>query len=188
MVGDEELAGVPSLRVLVVHAGSQPHELLGGILARLGQEVVDGPVADVVVAAVAVDSPEALAQLRLIVDEAISPVIAVVRAATPEQERAASTLGVFAAIVNATEEALSTALDTTLRRFVAYRRLHGASGPWAEVEQARGILMAHHAVGSEQAYEMLREHAEHTGHTLFDTAAALVTAHPLLSKAPPPGD
>lgn len=187
MVGGEELAGAPALRVLVVHAGSQPHELLGGILTRLGHELVDGPDADVVVAAVAVDSPEALAQLRLIVDEAGSPVIAVVRAETPEQLRAASTLGVFAAIVDASAEDLSTALDTTLRRFDAYRRLHGASGPWAEVEQARGILMVHRAVGPEQAYEMLREHAEHTGHTVFDTARALVSAHPLLSKAPPGG-
>jgi response regulator NasT len=185
---------MPSLRVTIVHAENEPPELLCEILERLGHEVVarhdlvggamaqDDP--DVAIASVTLDSTDALELLGRIVDGATCPVIAVLRAGSPEHVRGAATLGVFAVILEDRPEDLSSALDVTLQRFDAYRARHGASGPRAAVEQARGILMAHHGVAAGQADEMLRRHAERTGETLVDTAAALVAAHPLLERRP----
>ena len=48
------------------------------------------------------------------------------------------------------------------------------------IEQAKGILMARHALDSEQAFSRLREHSQHTGGRLADVAAAIVDSHLLL--------
>jgi response regulator NasT len=190
----DQLARTPCLRVALVDADKEAPELLGEIVERLGHEVVarhdlggraiaqDDP--DVAIASVTLDSTDALELLDRIVDDAICPVVAVLRARSPEYVRAAATLGVFAVIVDDRPENLSSALDVTLQRFIAYRARHGASGPRAAVEQARGILMAHHDVAARQADEMLRQHAEVTGQTLVSAAAALVSAHPLLVRYP----
>ena len=48
------------------------------------------------------------------------------------------------------------------------------------IEQAKGILMARHAINSEKAFEMLRTHSQHNGHKLVDVAEAIVESHLLL--------
>jgi AmiR/NasT family two-component response regulator len=48
------------------------------------------------------------------------------------------------------------------------------------IEQAKGILMAHHAVDADRAFEMLREHSQHNGNKLADVAASIVDSHLLL--------
>lgn len=188
----DQQARKPSLCVAIVPAEQEPPEPLCQILERLGHEVVVcrelvGPAtalddADVAIALVALVSTDALDLLARIVDTATCPVIAVLRAASPELVRSAATLGVFDVVFDDHQEDLSTALDVTLQRFAAYRARHGASGPQAAVEQARGILMVHHGVAAGQADQMLRRHAERTGQTLVDVATALVSAHPLLAQ------
>ena len=47
-------------------------------------------------------------------------------------------------------------------------------------EQAKGILMARHAIDADRAFEMLRNHSQHNGHKLASVAAAIVDSHLLL--------
>jgi AmiR/NasT family two-component response regulator len=48
------------------------------------------------------------------------------------------------------------------------------------IEQAKGILMARHAIDADRAFEMLRDHSRHNGHKLVDVAQAIVDSHLLL--------
>jgi AmiR/NasT family two-component response regulator len=91
---------------------------------------------------------------------------------------------VFAYIVEDSPEELQSAIDITLQRFAEYHNLQGAFGRRATIEQAKGILMARHAVDADRAFEMLRDHSQHNGHKLIDIAQAIVDSHLLL--LPPP--
>jgi AmiR/NasT family two-component response regulator len=48
------------------------------------------------------------------------------------------------------------------------------------IEQAKGILMARHAIDADTAFEILRDHSQHNGHKLVDIAQAIVDSHLLL--------
>ena len=48
------------------------------------------------------------------------------------------------------------------------------------IEQAKGILMARHAIDAEQAFAMLREHSQRSGDKVTEVAAAIVHSHLLL--------
>src|SRR5438093_6287920 len=61
-----------------------------------------------------------------------------------------------------------------------YHSLQGAFGRRATIEQAKGILMARHAIDADRAFEMLRDHSQHNGHKLVDIAQAIVDSHLLL--------
>ena len=67
-----------------------------------------------------------------------------------------------------------------------------ALGRRATIEQAKGILMARHAIDADRAFAMLRDHSQHNGRKLVDVAAAVVESHLLLlppiseSGIPPP--
>jgi AmiR/NasT family two-component response regulator len=87
---------------------------------------------------------------------------------------------VFAYIVEDTPEELQSAIDITLQRFAEYHSLQGAFGRRATIEQAKGILMARHAVDAERAFEMLRDHSQRGGRKLIDVAQAVVDSHLLL--------
>ena len=71
-------------------------------------------------------------------------------------------------------------MDITLQRFAEYHNLQGAFGRRAVIEQAKGILMARHAIDQKQAFEMLRTHSQHNGRKLVDVAEAIVDSHLLL--------
>ena len=106
--------------------------------------------------------------------------IALLAARDPAYVREAAKRGVFAYIVDTTPEELQSAIDITLQRFSEYQTLQGAFGRRALIEQAKGILMARHAIDAERAFEMLRDHSQHNGHKLADIAAAVVQSHLLL--------
>jgi AmiR/NasT family two-component response regulator len=48
------------------------------------------------------------------------------------------------------------------------------------IEQAKGILMARHAIDADRAFDMLRDHSQHNGHKVVDVAQAIVDSHLLL--------
>jgi len=54
------------------------------------------------------------------------------------------------------------------------------------IEQAKGILMARHAIDADKAFGMLREHSQHSGNKLVDVANAIVDSHLLLVQPTPP--
>jgi AmiR/NasT family two-component response regulator len=98
--------------------------------------------------------------------------------------------GVFAYITDTDPEQLEGAIDIVLRRFAEFHNLQGAFGRRAVIEQAKGILMARHAIDQERAFEMLRTHSQHNGRKLASVAEAIVESHLLLlpslpAQAPP---
>jgi AmiR/NasT family two-component response regulator len=78
---------------------------------------------------------------------------------------------------------LQSAIDVTLQRFTEYHNLQGAFGRRAVIEQAKGILMARHTIDATTAFEMLREHSQHSGQKLANVAAAIVDSHILFATA-----
>jgi AmiR/NasT family two-component response regulator len=131
-------------------------------------------------------SEHALELISEIVREASCPVIAILHAGDPAYVHEAAKRGVFAYIVDGTPDELQSAIDITLQRFSEYQNLQGAFGRRAVIEQAKGILMARHAINADRAFEMLRDHSQHNGHKLSDVAAAVVESHLLLLPATPP--
>src|SRR5436309_11108494 len=181
------------LRVLIANEKRERLELLAQVVAGLGHEVIAREIyvkevaasaarerPDVALVGFGLHSEHALERISEIVREASCPVIALLSAKDPAYVHEAAKRGVFAYIVDSTPEDLQSAIDITLQRFTEYHSLQGAFGRRALIEQAKGILMARHAINSEQAFEMLRDHSQHNGRKLIDVAQAIVDSHLLL--------
>jgi response regulator NasT len=185
------------LRVLIANERPEGLELLAGIVAGLGHEVVARETdvkkvgaataqerPDVALVGLGLHSDHALDLISEIVHEASCPVIALLSADDPGYVREAARRGVFAYIVDTTPEELQSAIDITLQRFAEYHSLEGAFGRRAMIEQAKGILMARHAVGADRAFELMRDHSQHNGNKLVDVAQAILDSHLLLLPEP----
>ena len=196
------------LRVLIANERRDRLELLARVVAGLGHEVIAREIEvrevgavtkrehpDVALVGLGLSSDHALELIGEIVHEASCPVIALLSARDPAYVLEAAKRGVFAYIVDTSPEELQSAIDITLQRFGEYQSLQGAFGRRAVIEQAKGILMARHAIDAEPAFEMLRDHSQHNGRKLADVAAAVVESHRLLLPLPigftpgvPPGN
>ena len=189
------------LRVLIANERRDRLELLAQVVAGLGHEVIAREInvkevgsvtarerPDVALVGLGLSSEHALELISEIVREASCPVIALLSAKDPSYVHEAAKRGVFAYIVDSTPDELQSAIDITLQRFTEYQSLQGAFGRRALIEQAKGILMARHAINADRAFELLRGHSQHNGHKLVDVAQAIVDSHLLLlpSLAPPP--
>jgi len=139
---------------------------------------------DVALVGLGLSSEHALELISEIVHEASCPVIALLSARDPVYIHEAAKRGVFAYIVDASAEELQSAIDITLQRFAEYHNLQGAFGRRAVIEQAKGILMARHAIDSNSAFELLRSHSQHNGRKVADIAEAIVESHLLLLPSP----
>jgi response regulator NasT len=194
MAGEE----IPHLRVLIANEKWGRLELLAQVVAGLGHEVIAREVdvkevgavtarerPDVALVGLGLHSEHALELISEIVREASCPVIALLSAKDPAYVREAAKRGVFAYIIDGTPEELQSAIDITLQRFTEYHNLQGAFGRRATIEQAKGILMARHAIDADRAFEMLRDHSQHNGRKLADIATAIVESHLLLLPAYP---
>ena len=194
---DEEIR---HLRVLIANERRDRLELLAQVVAGLGHEVIAREIyvkevgavtarerPDVALVGLGLSSEHALELISEIVREASCPVIALLHAKDPAYVHEAAKRGVFAYIVDGNPEELQGAIDITLQRFTEYQSLQGAFGRRAMIEQAKGILMARHAIDADGAFAMLRDHSQHNGHKLVDIAQAVVDSHLLLlpSVAPP---
>ncbi len=71
-----------------------------------------------------------------------------------------------------------------MQRFTEYHNLQGAFGRRAVIEQAKGILMARHAIDANRSFELLRDHSQRTGRRIADVAGAIVDSHVLLLLPP----
>src|SRR6476620_3285555 len=181
------------LRVLIANERRDRLELLAHVVIGLGHDVIAreiyvkqvGPTTarerpDVAIVGLGLSSEHALDLIGEIVREAFCPVIALLHANDPAYIHEAAKRGVFAYIIDASPEELQSAMDITLQRFAEYQNLQGAFGRRAVIEQAKGILMARHAINADRAFAMLREHSQHNGRKLADIAAAIVESHLLL--------
>src|SRR5881628_487473 len=183
----------PHLRVLIANEKRDRLELLAQVVTGLGHEVIAREIyvkevgavtarerPDVALVGLGLSSDHALDLISEIVREAFCPVIALLSARDPKYVREAAKRGVFAYVVDGTPEELESAIDITLQRFTEYHSLQGAFGRRALIEQAKGILMARHAIDADRAVGMLRDHSQHNGHKLVDVAQAIVDSHLLL--------
>jgi len=188
---------ITHLRVLIANERRDRLELLAQIVAGLGHEVIAREIEvrevgavtarerpDVALVGLGLSSEHALELIAEIVHEAACPVIALLSTRDPTYIHEAAKRGVFAYLVDADAEELQSAIDITLQRFSEYQNLQGAFGRRATIEQAKGILMARHAIDQHGAFEMLRTHSQHNGRKLVDVAQAIVESHLLL--LPPP--
>ncbi len=181
------------LRVLIANEKRDRLELLAQVVIGLGHDVIAREIyvkevgavtarerPDVALVGLGSSSEHALELISEIVREASCPVVAILHAGDPDYIREAAKRGVFAYIVDGSPDELQSAIDITLQRFSEYQSLQGAFGRRALIEQAKGILMARHAVDADVAFERLRDHSQHNGRKLSDVAAAVVESHLLL--------
>ena len=184
---------ITHLRVLIANERRDRLALLAEVVAGLGHEVIAREIdvrevgavtarehPDVALVGLGLSSEHALELIAEIVHEAACPVIALLSAKDPAYVNEAAKRGVFAYIVDSGPEELQSAIDITLRRFAEYQNLQGAFGRRAVIEQAKGILMARHAIDQERAFRMLRAHSQRNGHKVVDVAEAIVESHLLL--------
>jgi AmiR/NasT family two-component response regulator len=190
---------VQHLRVLIANEKRERLELLAQVVAGLGHEVIAREIhvqdvgavtarerPDVALVGLGLSSQHALSLIDEIVREAACPVIALLSAEDPAYVHEAAKRGIFAYILHDDPSELAGAIDITLQRFAEYQSLQGAFGRRATIEQAKGILMARHAIDADRAFEMLRDHSRHNGHKLVDVAQAIVDSHLLLLPLPQP--
>jgi AmiR/NasT family two-component response regulator len=184
---------ITHLRVLIANERRDRLALLAEVVGGLGHEVIAREIdvrevgavtarehPDVALVGLGLSSEHALQLIAEIVHEAACPVIALLSAKDPAYVNEAAKRGVFAYIVDSSPEELQSAIDITLRRFAEYHNLQGAFGRRAVIEQAKGILMARHAIDQERAFQMLRAHSQRNGHKVVDVAQAIVESHLLL--------
>jgi len=184
---------IQHLRVLIANEKRERLELLAQVVIGLGHEVIAREIhvaevgavtlrerPDVALVGLGLHSEHSLDLITEIVREASCPVIALLSARDPEYVREAAKRGVFAYIVDGDSQELQSAIEITLQRFAEYQTLQGAFGRRATIEQAKGILMARHAIDADKAFEMLRGHSQHNGRKLVDVADAVVESHLLL--------
>jgi AmiR/NasT family two-component response regulator len=184
------------LRVLIANEKRDRLELLAQVVIGLGHDVIAREIyvkevgtatarehPDVALVGLGSSSEHALELISEIVREAACPVIAILHAGDPAYIHEAAKRGVFAYIIDGTPDELQSAIDITLQRFAEYQNLQGAFGRRALIEQAKGILMARHAIDADRAFEMLHDHSQHNGRKLGDVAAAIVESHLLLLPA-----
>jgi AmiR/NasT family two-component response regulator len=189
------------LRVLIANERRDRLELLAQVVTELGHEVIAREIhvkevgavtarerPDVALVGLGLNSEHALELIAEIVREASCPVIALLSAKDPTYVREAAKRGVFAYIVDSTPEDLQSAIDITLQRFAEYHSLQGAFGRRALIEQAKGILMARHGINAERAFDLMRNHSQHTGSKLIDVAQAIVDSHLLLPPSAAPAN
>src|SRR5439155_10109503 len=186
------------LRVLIANERRERLELLARVVAELGHEVIAREIdvqkvgvvtarerPDVALVGLGLNSAHALDLIGEIVREAWCPVIALLSAENPGYVHEAAKRGIFAYILHDDPVELASAIDITLQRFAEYQSLQGAFGRRATIEQAKGILMARHAIEADRAFALLREHSQHNGHKLVDIAQAIVDSHLLLLPPAP---
>ena len=183
------------LRILLADGHEEGLEHVARIVTRLGHTVLaqetdiemvaaltEHEPPDVAIVVVGESSDHALDQIRRIVREATSPVIAVLRVEDAVFVEKAAKCGVFAYIADgaSSDDKLESAISIVLHRFAEYHDLQGAFGRRALTERAKGILMERHSISEEQAFAMLRDRSRSTGHKLVDIAQAVVDAQALL--------
>ena len=184
-----------SLRVLIANERPERLSMITAALTGLGHVVVAAGVEpedigattrqehpDVALVALGESSEHALELISKIVHEAACPVIALLHSRDPGFVNEAAKRGVFAHVTDDEPDDLQSALDIVLRRFAEYQNLEGAFARRAMIEQAKGILMATHAIDAQQAFDLLRSHSQQTGTKLIDLAEAVVHSHRLLAS------
>jgi AmiR/NasT family two-component response regulator len=186
-----------NLRVLIANERAERLERVAVVVVSLGHTVIAreldvdevGQVTreerpDVALVGLGESSQHALEHISQIVREAACPVIALLGSDDAAFVSEAARRGVFGYITDGDGVHLQGAIDIALSRFAEYHALEGAFGRRAVIERAKGILMERFDASDSVAFEMLRNHSQHTGRKLFDIAQAVLDSHRLLVPLP----
>ncbi|HEX6262604.1 MAG TPA: ANTAR domain-containing protein [Actinomycetota bacterium] len=182
-----------SLRILIADGDVAHLEAIADLVTALGHEVVAKETSleelgahtaaqrpDVALVLVE-EGPTALDRIDEIVQEAVCPVIAVLRGEDPAFINQAARRGISAYVAADDPEEMQSSIDIVLRRFGEYRGLQDAFERRAVTERAKGILMERHGVDEHTAFLMLRDEARSTRRKLVELAEAVVSGHRLLT-------
>lgn len=183
-----------TLRVLVANEGAEHLPLITQVVTGLGHTIAAADIGveeigaatrrelpDVALVGLGESSEHALSTISTIVRQATCPVIALLHASDPDFVKEAAQRGIFAYVTDGDAGELASALEIVLRRFAEYQNLEGAFARRASIERAKGILMAVHGVGEQEAFALLRDHSQRSGRKLIDLAEAVVDSHQLLA-------
>jgi AmiR/NasT family two-component response regulator len=121
----------------------------------------------------------ALHVIEAVAHQTRCPVVALSRQRKPGFARLAAAHGCYG-VTGPEPEALEAALQCAYHRHSDYLGLLDAFTRRAEIEQAKGLLMAAHKIEAGPAFEMLRRHSQRTNRKVADVARALVRSHTLL--------
>jgi AmiR/NasT family two-component response regulator len=179
-------------RVLIANDRPAQLNLIAEALTNLGHEPIvrDGPPMDArspaqpppdvaLVGRLGPDRPTFELVTRLVHDGSC-PVVALLPSRDPEYVANAARAGAFAFVVGTDPQDLQAAIDVAMERFHQYTMLQEAFARRAVVEQAKGILMARHAIDADAAFDLMRTHARGNSKRVTDVAAAIVESHLLL--------
>jgi response regulator NasT len=187
---------VKRLRVLVANERQDRLALVADLVSGLGHDVIAPQIEvsevgavtareqpDVAFVGLGESSQHALELIEQIVHEAACPVVALLHAPDPGFVIEAARRGVFAHISDGDPQDWQNSIEIVLRRFAEFRDLEGAFKRRTITERAKGILMERHSVDEERAFQMLRNHARHTGAVMVDTAQSIIDGT-LVTTAP----
>jgi response regulator NasT len=178
LIANESPARVATITHVLAHLG---HGVVGHDLqAMTTGTVAAGEWPDVALVGLEPDGQHALNAISQIVDAGWCPVVVVLPSGDPAYVRQAARRGAYCAIASTHRDDLQTAIDVAVHRFREYNALQGLLSRRAVIEQAKGILMACHAVDGDEAFDLLRSHSQHEGQKIVEVAQAIVDIHPLL--------
>ncbi len=171
--------------------------IVAALVVALGHEVIARSVEvgdigaltarerpDVALVGLGESSDHALELIDKIVQEAASPVIALLHEPDAGFVDKAARRGIFAYVTDGDRDQLQSSIDVVLRRFAEFHNLEGAFGRRAIIERAKGILMERHSIDEAEAFRMLRSDARRANRKITDVATAVVDGHRLLSRKP----
>ncbi|HVU79164.1 MAG TPA: ANTAR domain-containing protein [Gaiellaceae bacterium] len=178
-------------RLLIVNEDAPRAASLREVAELLGHDVVvadDPPDPDLVTAELILVGRGSDDRVALILVAAYarahqSAVVALTPRVDPEYAAAAAQRGAHSVLPRTDAAEVASALEVAWSGFAEYRRLLDAFERRAAIEQAKGILMARHAIGAERAFELLRRHSQRSNHKVVEIANAISQSHALLISA-----
>jgi AmiR/NasT family two-component response regulator len=184
-----------TLRVLIANEQRLRLQELSNLVADLGHDVVahevrpdevgrlaSGHDPDLALVGVGDNDEHALDLISNIVRAADCPIITVLEGADTGFVLEAAERGVFGVVNNDSPEELQSAIEIVLHRHADFRNLEEAFHRRALIERAKGILMERYGINERDAFEMIRRRSQESGRKVSEIAAALTTAHLLLSR------
>jgi AmiR/NasT family two-component response regulator len=143
--------------------------------------------AELVVVVAGVDRASALQLIGAIRHEARRPVVAASECGDADWTGAAVAAGASAAVTGWSLESLRASVHAACERFAELRKLEQAFERRAVIERAKGVLMASHGIGGDDAFTLLRDQSRRTNRKLVEIADAVLKSHVLLGaqRRPP---
>ena len=193
MIDEHDSKAVRPRRILVTGERCRYGDELAAALASLGNRVLPKDLrpasaakeldvigSELVVVVAGVDRGSALQLIGAIRHEARRPVVAAIERGDADWTGAAVAAGASAAVIGSSLKSLRASVHAACERFAELRRLEQAFERRAVIERAKGVLMASHGIGGDDAFTLLRDQSRRTNRKLVEVADAVLKSHVLL--------